>query len=63
MHTPTFLSWVSLGLLLSAQPSFSAKILITNDDGWAVAQVRAQYDALVAAGHDVRSPILEISEG
>lgn len=28
-------------------------ILITNDDGWAVANVRAQNDALKAAGYDV----------
>ncbi|EMD35165.1 hypothetical protein CERSUDRAFT_75455 [Gelatoporia subvermispora B] len=29
------------------------KIVLTNDDGWAVAQIRAQYDALKAAGFDV----------
>lgn len=28
-------------------------ILITNDDGWTVANVRAQNDALKAAGYDV----------
>jgi len=27
-------------------------IVLTNDDGWAVAQIRAQYDALKAAGFD-----------
>ena len=32
---------------------FSQKIVITNDDGWAVAQIRAQNDALKAAGFDV----------
>lgn len=31
------------------------RIVLTNDDGWAVAQIRAEFDALVAAGHDVRT--------
>lgn len=53
MHAISLFSWVLLGLSLAAQPTFSTKILVTNDDGWAVAQVRAQYDALVAAGFDV----------
>ncbi|KIM89950.1 hypothetical protein PILCRDRAFT_95026 [Piloderma croceum F 1598] len=30
-----------------------SKILLTNDDGWAVAQIRAQRDALTKAGFDV----------
>ncbi|KAI0632836.1 sure-like protein [Trametes polyzona] len=30
-----------------------AKVVLTNDDGWAVAQIRAQRDALVDAGFDV----------
>ncbi|CAK5270965.1 unnamed protein product [Mycena citricolor] len=29
------------------------KIVLTNDDGWAVAHIRAQYSALEAAGYDV----------
>ncbi|TFK69166.1 sure-like protein, partial [Pluteus cervinus] len=29
------------------------KVVLTNDDGWAVAQIRAEYDALLAAGFDV----------
>nr|BAL02937.1 survival protein SurE-like phosphatase/nucleotidase [Pholiota nameko] len=29
------------------------KIILTNDDGWAVAQIRAEYTALTAAGFDV----------
>lgn len=38
---------------------YSQKIVITNDDGWAVAQIRAQNDALKAAGFDVsRLPVL-----
>lgn len=31
------------------------KIVLTNDDGWATAQMRAQLDALIAEGYDVRS--------
>lgn len=31
----------------------SQKIILTNDDGWAVAQIRAQNDALVKAGFNV----------
>jgi len=34
-------------------PSEPRKIVLTNDDGWAVAQIRAQYDALKTAGFDV----------
>jgi len=30
-------------------------ILLTNDDGWAVAIIRAQFEALTRAGHDVSS--------
>ncbi|KAH6906544.1 sure-like protein [Coprinopsis sp. MPI-PUGE-AT-0042] len=42
-------------LLLSTyiRAAFGVKVVLTNDDGWAVAQIRAQYDALTAAGHDV----------
>lgn len=31
-------------------------IVLSNDDGWATAQIRAQFDALVDAGYQVRSP-------
>src|SRR5258706_7856672 len=31
------------------------KILLTNDDGWAVSIIRAQFEALTLSGHDVRS--------
>lgn len=33
--------------------AYAQKIVLTNDDGWAVAQIRAEYTALVAAGFDV----------
>ena len=35
---------------------FRRKIVLTNDDGWAVANIRAQNDALRAAGFDVGVP-------
>ncbi|KAL0952768.1 hypothetical protein HGRIS_006996 [Hohenbuehelia grisea] len=40
-----------VGLLPSVV--LSQKVLLTNDDGWAEAQIRAEYDALRAAGFDV----------
>ncbi|KAJ3479955.1 hypothetical protein NLI96_g8702 [Meripilus lineatus] len=42
--------------LLSALPLLapkSQKIVISNDDGWAVAQIRAQFDSLKDAGYEV----------
>ena len=32
----------------------ATRIVLTNDDGWATAQIRAQYDMLWAAGYEVR---------
>ena len=29
------------------------KIVLTNDDGWAVAQIRSEYDAFKKAGYEV----------
>lgn len=34
--------------------SNAANLLLTNDDGWAVAMIRAQFEALTAASHSVR---------
>ncbi len=34
--------------------AFCQNIVLTNDDGWAVAQIRAQNNALIAAGFNVR---------
>ena len=42
-------------LLLLTAVACAQKILITNDDGWAVAQIRAEYTALKAAGYNVGS--------
>ncbi len=33
------------------------KIVLTNDDGWAVANIRAQNSALIAAGFNVSKPL------
>ncbi|PSS30862.1 hypothetical protein PHLCEN_2v2589 [Hermanssonia centrifuga] len=49
-------SVLSVGLFsqtLLNPPNGAHKILLTNDDGWAVAQIRAEYNALNAAGYDV----------
>ena len=43
-----------LALHVSIALAASHKILITNDDGWATAQIRAQTDALAKGGFDVR---------
>ena len=34
--------------------ALARNLLLTNDDGWAVAQIRAQYQELTDAGFDVR---------
>ncbi|EMD35005.1 hypothetical protein CERSUDRAFT_96919 [Gelatoporia subvermispora B] len=48
---------MSLGKFMTlaaiAGSAFAQNIVLTNDDGWAVAQIRAQNDALVAAGFNV----------
>ncbi|KAI0085587.1 sure-like protein [Irpex rosettiformis] len=38
---------------LNATTHYPTKLVLTNDDGWAVAQIRAQNDALKTAGFDV----------
>jgi hypothetical protein len=47
-----------LSLLTLAKPAPHAlfrKVVLTNDDGWAVLTVRAQNDALKKAGFNVRA--------
>ena len=44
----------SLILLWATAAVQCTNILLSNDDGWAVAQIRAQNDALKAAGFSVR---------
>ena len=43
-----------LSLFSTLAATRAQNIVLTNDDGWAVAQIRAQFDALEAAGHNVR---------
>ena len=54
--------WASLATAISVallyRGAFAQNLVLTNDDGWAVAQIRAQRDALVDAGFDVRVFIL-----
>lgn len=49
------LSYLYALAALSVATANAQRIVITNDDGWAVAQIRAEYDALRDAGYDVRS--------
>ncbi|PPQ65456.1 hypothetical protein CVT24_010787 [Panaeolus cyanescens] len=44
---------VYLSLALVTLSSAQTKVVLTNDDGWAVAQIRDEYEALKAAGYDV----------
>ena len=52
---PTSVMYLHSLVLLSAIVGsvLSQNILLTNDDGWAVAQIHAQNDALKAAGFNV----------
>ena len=46
---------ISLAALLPACAyAGTESIILTNDDGWAVAQIRAQRDSLIDAGFNVR---------
>lgn len=42
-------------ILLAAVAASAQNIILTNDDGWAVAQIRAQNEALKASGFNVRA--------
>ena len=48
-------TYLQASLIASNAVNTLTKIVLTNDDGWAVAQIRAQNDALKAAGYDVRT--------
>ena len=45
---------LSVVLSLLAKTVISQKIVLTNDDGWASANIRQQYTALQEAGYNVR---------
>ncbi len=47
--------FISLAFFALGVQSQVKNIILTNDDGWAVAQIRAQNDALKAAGYNVSS--------
>ena len=47
--------FLALVTVVVGTAAFTEKVLVTNDDGWAVAMIRAQVDALNAAEYDVRS--------
>ncbi len=51
MTTLSFVLLASLVALVQTQ-----KIVLTNDDGWAEAQIRAQFEELINAGYEVRHP-------
>jgi len=52
MRSTSFSSIVGLSVLF-ATVAGAQKIVLTNDDGWAVAQIRDQYAGLKAANYDV----------
>lgn len=55
---PSFLTMHPFSTILSfffIATGFSQKILLSDDDGWATAQIRAQYNSLKSAGFDVSS--------
>jgi hypothetical protein len=47
-------------LVVLATVASAQRIVLTNDDGWAVAQIRAEYNALQAAGYEVCHSLLVI---
>ncbi|PFH50365.1 hypothetical protein AMATHDRAFT_75649 [Amanita thiersii Skay4041] len=47
------LYWFCLLAITYPQLCIGLKLVVTNDDGWAVAQIRAEFNALEAAGFDV----------
>ncbi len=48
----------ALGYLVGSVAA--TNILLTNDDGWAVAQIRAQYSAINSAGYSVRTTLFRL---
>ncbi|KAJ6542726.1 sure-like protein [Mycena capillaripes] len=48
-----FQAFILIALACAVSSQTANKIVLTNDDGWAVAQIRAQNDALKAAGYNV----------
>ena len=55
---PQWLKPLTLLLFATLITIRAQTIILTNDDGWAVAQIRAQYSALKAGGFDVSISLL-----
>ena len=55
----------SFTLALPLLPVFVAatNIVISDDDGWATAQIRQQFDVLSNAGHNVRTTVIYKQSG
>ncbi|KAH9922136.1 sure-like protein [Fomitopsis serialis] len=51
LHSQVLVALVSLATSFAA--ASAQNLVISNDDGWATAQIRAQFDALTGAGYDV----------
>ncbi len=47
--------FVTVVLAISLLGGSATNIVMTNDDGWATAQIRAEYAALKSAGYNVGS--------
>lgn len=45
---------ILLGIALTVTTALAQNIVISDDDGWATAQIRAQYESLSSAGYNVR---------
>lgn len=47
--------------ILFASTAYAQKLVLTNDDGWATAQIRKQYQSLKAANYDVRTKLIALN--
>ncbi|KZT69448.1 sure-like protein [Daedalea quercina L-15889] len=52
MYHP-LIAQATLAISFLAATSLPRNLVLSNDDGWATAQIRAQFDALIAAGYGV----------
>jgi len=54
-----FVSFVSASPTNYGPAPCKANILVVNDDGWAVAEIRSEFDAIVAEGYNVYSDLCQ----
>ena len=59
MRSSVYLNTLAAFFLVSSVHGLN--VLVTNDDGWAVANIRAQFNSLQSAGYNVRVPDLGMS--